>query len=203
MAIAFDYGGVISLYQEREAMMDMANIAGIDPSLMERLYWDNRPILDQGLVDGIEFYKNILADVGVFADNDALEKMVSRDLESWSRINVKTEELIRDLKNSGLKTAVLSNISKDFLTRIKGTLPVFDLFDAAVFSCNVDAVKPEEKIYRILLAQLGCKADELVFFDDVEVNVKAALNLGIQASLWKGPEAARKELEMLCAGRFG
>ena len=184
-------------------MKDMADLAGLDVSLMDRIYWDNRPIYDQGLVDGKEFFKNILADVGIFADPDLLEKLVDRDMESWSHVNPKTEALIRDLKEAGFKTAVLSNIVKEFVERIKGTLPVFDLFDTAVYSCDVGAVKPEEKIYRILLSQLDCKAEELVFFDDVNTNVTAARNLGIQAFLWKGPEAARKELEVLGAGRFG
>ena len=78
-AAAFDYGGVISLYQDKEAMKDMADIVGIDPFLFERIYWENRPILDQGLVEGIEFFKNILANVGVFADPDSLEKILCRE----------------------------------------------------------------------------------------------------------------------------
>ena len=201
--MAFDYGGVVSFFQDGQAMKDMADMAGIDVSLMERIYWDNRPIYDQGLVNGTEFFKNILAHVGVFIDPDLLEKLLNRDMESWSHVNPKTEELIRDLKKAGFKTAALSNMVKDFLDRFRETLPVFGLFDTAVYSCDVDAVKPEEKIYRILLSQLGCKAEELIFFDDTEPNVTAARSLGIQAFLWKGPEAARKELEILGAGRFG
>ena len=202
-AIVFDYGGVIAFFQDADAMNEMANIAGIDASLMSRIYWDNRSIYDQGIVDGIDFFKNILADVGVFPDSDLLEHLITRDVESWSHINPETEELIRDLKSSGFKIGVLSNIIKEFLKRKKETLPVFNLIDTAVFSCDVGCVKPEPKIYRILLSQLECKAEECIFFDDFELNVKAARSLGIQALLWKNPCEARKELEILCAGHFG
>jgi len=34
-AVAFDYGGVISFFQDEEAVKDMADLAGIDVSLMK------------------------------------------------------------------------------------------------------------------------------------------------------------------------
>ena len=196
-AVAFDYGGVIAFFQNTQAMKEMADLAGIDESLMKKIYWDNRSIYDQGLVDGIGFFKNILIDVGIFADPDLLEKLIVCDIESWSRVNPESEELIRELKTSGIKLGVLSNIVQDFLDRIKETLPVFRLMDTNVFSCEVGRVKPDKKIYEILLSRLGCEADELVYFDDMELNVNAALALGIHAFLWESPEKARKELELL------
>jgi len=196
-AVAFDYGGVVSFFQDEEAQKDLAKLAGIDVSLMRRIYWDNRPVYDRGLVDGKEYFRNILAGVGVIACPELLEKLVERDMESWSHVNPKTEQLMKDLKASGFKVAVLSNMIQDFLDRIKDTLPVLTLPDVAVYSCEVDTVKPEEKIYRLLLSRLDCKAQELVFFDDREVNVEAARALGIHAFLWKGPQAARSDMEAL------
>jgi len=196
-AVVFDYGGVIAFFQDDKAMEDMANLAGTDTALMKRIYWDNRSIYDQGLVDGADFFKNILADAGVFADPDLLERLIARDMKSWSRVNPDSEKLIRDLKAAGLKIGILSNIVTDFLVRIKKTLPVFDLVDTAVFSCDTGCVKPEAKIYRILLSKLGLEAEQCVFFDDLEINVKAAEALGIKSFLWKNPAQARKELEAL------
>ena len=194
-AVAFDYGGVIAFFQDNQAIQDLANLAGIDASLMRKIYWDNRSIYDEGLVDGYNFFKNILADVGVFADQDLLEKLVITDIESWAHVNPKSEELVRELKGRGVKIGMLSNIVPDFLNRIKERLPVFALMDCAVFSCDAGMVKPDKKIYQLLLSRLGCQADELVFFDDLDANVKAALDLGIHAFLWKSPEEGRKELE--------
>ena len=202
-AVAFDYGGVIAFFQDAQAMQDMADLAGIDASLMSKIYWDNRSIYDQGLVDGNGFFKSILADIGIFADPDLLEKLIVRDVESWSHINPESEELVRDLRASGIKLGVLSNIVKDFLDRVKENLTVFNLFDVAVFSCDVGWVKPEAKIYQILLSQLDCKAEELVYFDDMELNVKAAHALGINAFIWKDAEEARRELETLGINRIG
>jgi putative hydrolase of the HAD superfamily len=201
-AVAFDYGGVISLPQDENAMRDLASIAGIDSILMGRIYWDNRQIYDRGLVNGKEYFKNILADVGIFPDDPAIEEMVSRDVKSWSRINAETERLMRDIKKAGLKVGILSNMVQPFLDTVRETIPVFLIPDGAVFSCEVDTVKPEKKIYELLLSALDCDADELVFFDDTEINVAAAEKLGIRAFLWHDTAAARRELEVLCAGRL-
>jgi putative hydrolase of the HAD superfamily len=196
-AVAFDYGGVISLPQEEKDMEGLAALAGIDAALMRRIYWDNRPIYDQGLVNGEEYFKNILADVGVFPDPELIRSLVDKDVQSWSRINPVTEKLMEELKAGGLKIGILSNMVKDFLDRNRNTLPVFTIPDTMVFSCDVDAVKPEERIYRILLDRLGCPAEELVFFDDLELNVSAARKLGIEGIVWKGADHAREQLQSL------
>jgi putative hydrolase of the HAD superfamily len=196
-AVAFDYGGVISLPQEEKDMEDLAALAGIEPALMRRIYWDNRPIYDQGLVSGEAYFKNILADVGVFPDSELIKSLVDRDVQGWSRINPATEKLMEELKAGGLKIGILSNMVKDFLDRNRNALHAFSIPHTLIFSCDVDAVKPEERIYRILLDRLGCKAEELVFFDDLEINVSAARKLGIEGIVWKDPDHAREQLCVL------
>jgi putative hydrolase of the HAD superfamily len=201
-AVAFDYGGVISLPQDENTMRDLASLAGIDADLMRRIYWDNRQIYDRGLVSGGEYFKNILADVGIFPDNTVIEEMIQRDVQSWSRINAGTERLMNDIKKAGLKVGILSNMVQPFLDTVREALPVFLISDGSVYSCEVDTVKPERKIYELLLSVLDCEAGELVFFDDTEINVSAAEKLGIHAFLWQDAAAARRELELLCAGRL-
>ncbi|MDR0598568.1 MAG: HAD family phosphatase [Treponema sp.] len=194
-AAAFDFGGVISLPQDEQAMDDMARAAGIETSLMRRLYWGGRSRYDQGLLSGEEYFRDILTGAGIVPPPGTLGKLVTRDLESWSRVNPQTEKLIRDLKAAGLTTAVLSNMPREFADRVAGTLPVLALPDVRVYSCDAGAVKPGEAIYRILLSRLGIEAEELAFFDDLEANVASARTLGIAAFLWEGPEKAREELE--------
>jgi putative hydrolase of the HAD superfamily len=196
-AVAFDYGGVISWSMEEKDMEDIAALAGVGADLMKRIYWDNRIITDQGLVGAEEYFRNILADVGVFPDPHTISLLVNRDIESWSRINPATEKLMKDLKGAGFRIGILSNMIKAFLDKNRETMPVFKIPEAMIFSCDVNAVKPEEKIYRILLDRLGCEAGEMIFFDDVEINVEAARKLGIEAFVWKDADLAREQLKVL------
>ena len=55
-------------------------------------------------------------------------------------------------------------------------------------------MKPEEKIYRILLDRFHLNPEECVFIDDFEVNVKGARDVGMNAVLFTGPEEAKKAL---------
>lgn len=183
-------------------MRELASLAGIESMLMQRLYWENRPAYDQGLVGGRDYFRNMLAGAGVFPDPSVIDQMVECDVQSWSRINPETERLMNDVKKAGLKLGMLSNMIQPFLDRARTDIPVFGLPDGAVFSCEVNTIKPEKKIYELLLGALGCGAEELVFFDDARVNVAAAAELGIHAFFWNGPADARRELELLCAGRL-
>jgi putative hydrolase of the HAD superfamily len=200
---AFDYGGVISFFQDGEVIKDMANLAGIDTALMGRIYWEGRPLYDKGMVSGKDYFKDILAGVGVFADPELQEKLLARDNEGWSHVNPKTEQLMNDLKEAGYTVAVISNIGRELLDDLQETLPVFKIPDVAVYSCEVQMVKPEEDIFRLFLSRLDCNAEEVVYFDDRKENVEAALTLGMQAFAWNGPEKARKSMEVLGAGKFG
>jgi HAD superfamily hydrolase (TIGR01509 family) len=76
-------------------------------------------------------------------------------------------------------------------------IPVFGELDAAVFSCEVNEIKPERRIYEILRERLGCEFGEIVFFDDVPVNVEKAAELGIRAFLWQGAAEAREALKKI------
>ena len=55
-------------------------------------------------------------------------------------------------------------------------------------------VKPEPRIYGILLDRFGLKADECVFIDDFEVNVQGARDVGMESFVFRGPEDAKTRL---------
>ena len=60
-------------------------------------------------------------------------------------------------------------------------------FTRRFFSCDLRAVKPEPAAYRVVLARLGARPGEVVFFDDRPANVAAAAEMGIDARLFEDP----------------
>jgi len=92
-------------------------------------------------------------------------------------------ELIRSLKRSGLKTALLSN-SWGSGGYPRDLFP--DLFDVVVIS-EVGMRKPEERIFRHTAQLLGLEPNECVFLDDIEANITAAQALGIVGLLHEEP----------------
>jgi putative hydrolase of the HAD superfamily len=193
-AVVFDYGRVISFSPKDEEMEELAALAGLDRKTLEDLMWPYRGDYDRGLVSCKDYYKDILARAGVHPGDPAIERMAALDTAGWTRINPATVKLMEDIKGAGLKLGILSNMPHEFLAMARERFPVFTLPDAGIFSCELGLIKPEEPIYRALLAALGREPEELVFFDDIPVNVDAALALGIRAFLWRDAETARKTL---------
>lgn len=196
-AVIFDYGNVISLPQEGNSMDQLATIAGLDRAAMEKIVWENRDPYDRGLLSGKEYYRTMLATVGVELDTNAMEQLVRADLESWARLNPETVNLIEDLQQRGLRTGILSNMPKDFLVLARERFPLFKKIEVGIFSCDVGYNKPERPIYEVLLKNLGIPAERTVFFDDIPANVEGGRALGIQAFLWKNPETAKDDLRQM------
>jgi len=78
---------------------------------------------------------------------------------------------------------VLSNMSREFIDFLR-RFPVYGLFDGEVVSCEEHTVKPEPRIYEILLERYGLTPSETLFIDDREANIEAAAALGIHGFLF-------------------
>ena len=56
-------------------------------------------------------------------------------------------------------------------------------FDTKTFSCFLGTFKPDERMYRHALQQMGLPPEQTVFVDDSVVNLDGAVKCGIQAVL--------------------
>jgi putative hydrolase of the HAD superfamily len=201
--VAFDFGSVISLPPPPEVREEIAAMAGIPVETLAELDRKHRIEYDRGTFDGQAYYRFLLSLAGVFPDDPALAKIAGIDQGGWKTMNPGTLALMEDIKKAGFRLGILSNMPYDFLAWGRAHIPVFTGVDAAVFSCELKAVKPEPAIYEELKNRLGCGYGEIVFFDDLLDNINAAKNLGIQALLWTGPEAARAALKKIDPGFAG
>lgn len=64
-----------------------------------------------------------------------------------------------------------------------------------VVSAEVHCVKPEPKIYELLLEKYHLQPEETVFIDDLEDNLEAARKLGIQTIHFTDVDSVRKQFE--------
>jgi len=187
--VVFDYGGVICFTPTPEMRTELVRLSGLSAEVLWDLDRKYRGEWDRGTYDGIGHYRFMLAKAGVSLGVDSLARIARADIESWSHINPDTFRLMRDIKAAGLRLGILSNIPRDFP---RDGVPVFAEADIAVYSCDLGIIKPEAGIYENLVKKAGCMYEEIVFFDDKVDNVNKARELGIQAFLWEGADAARK-----------
>ena len=88
------------------------------------------------------------------------------------------DELVFDLKKRGYGIYLLSNAS--VMQKVYWpTILCAKYFDGTVVSADEHVMKPDEKIYTILLERYGLKASECIYIDDREENVSTAGRLGM------------------------
>ncbi|MDR0376243.1 MAG: HAD family phosphatase [Spirochaetaceae bacterium] len=193
-AVVFDYGKVICHPPEDGVMEKLAALAGVSRPDFESLVWKLRPPYDRGVVTGPEYYQRILAAAGRPADAALAGTLHRIDTDGWKVLNEETVRLMEDIKAAGFMLGILSNMPYDFLDMARKTYPVFSLPHVGIFSCETGFVKPEPAIYQALTSALDCAPGEIVFFDDMPVNVGGAADAGIRAFLWQDAGTARNLL---------
>ena len=70
-------------------------------------------------------------------------------------------------------------------------------FDGVVVSGEEGVIKPDPRIFRVLLDRYRITPGEAVFIDDNPGNAAAAAALGIHGIHFRSPELLRRELEAL------
>ena len=108
-----------------------------------------------------------------------------------------TVEIVRELKARGVPLYGLTNWSSETFPSQRTRFPFLEWFDGIVVSGNEGVIKPDARIFRIVLERYGIAADEAVFIDDNPLNAKAAAELGIHGIAFESPEQLRRELASL------
>jgi putative hydrolase of the HAD superfamily len=193
-AVVFDYGIVLTGPPDAAAWASMLRITGLPEERFEPLYWANRPALDEGKLIGIGYWQKFLRDAGLPPDQAMAEELNLWDARLWTVQNPVMVDWQLAVKQRGLLTAILSNISDNVLEIIEREFAWIHRFDVLVWSYQFGAVKPDPSIYRHTLAELGTQPEETLFIDDKRPNVEAARALGIQAIEYSSVEHLRKEL---------
>jgi epoxide hydrolase-like predicted phosphatase len=118
--------------------------------------------------------------------------------ESNEAIYIRPEmvEYIVELKKT-YKIALLSNFTVGLQSFLQDVFRIYHLFDVIVSSYDVKMRKPDPEIYKYTLDQLGVKAEEAVFIDDLIENVEAAEKLGIKSIIFKDSKQCMEELDLI------
>lgn len=77
------------------------------------------------------------------------------------------------------RTALVSNTSEFHYTQSLQQVPVLHLLEKHYTSYTLKALKPEQKFYERVLADLRCSAHKVVFIDDMPQNVDGACTAGM------------------------
>ena len=179
--IVFDLGNVLVKWVPENFIKDYSEEEK-ELFRKEIYYSENWLRLDRGELSEDELWKLICGRVPeqYYAD---VKKLI-RWYDMSSQIEG-IEDLVRRLKNQGVKLYILSNTSKVFY-RYKELFPVIKLFDGAFISADHGVLKPDKQIFRLFCEKFSIIPSECVFIDDTAVNVKSATEMGFAGIVFSG-----------------
>jgi 2-haloacid dehalogenase len=109
-----------------------------------------------------------------------------------------TVEILETLKRTSVPLYALTNWSAETFPPQRERFDFLALFDGIVVSGEEGVIKPDPRIFRVLLDRYRIPAETAVFIDDNPANAQAASALGMHGIHFRSPAALRDEL-----GRLG
>ncbi|TDO48608.1 2-haloacid dehalogenase [Kribbella sp. VKM Ac-2527] len=105
-----------------------------------------------------------------------------------------TAEVLTELQGHGIPTYALTNFSAEKWAVAKEAFAILRTFDGEVVSGHEQTIKPDEKIYRILLDRFDLDPARTFYTDDMQYNVDGARAAGLDAELFTNAATLRAHL---------
>lgn len=190
-AIIFDFGGVVATVDRSllvQFMMDTFPISQEEAYLILQKWASH--LRHEG--DEMEFWNRYAHSLNRELQDDWLTEFKCVQATALHAIP-ETISAIRQLKQQGYWVGLLSNVTQQHADIIH-SLGYYSLFNPLLLSCEMGVRKPDPRAYQMLLEQLPVSAEEVLFIDDLNANVKAAEKLGIHGIHFTHPEKLKEEL---------
>ncbi|HEU5318986.1 MAG TPA: HAD family phosphatase [Chloroflexota bacterium] len=194
----FDVGGVLITNQMAHVWRDVLETLQLDEPTFRAAWREMGILLGNGQIEEDEFWRRFVERTGA---KGALpeESLFVREYGKRWEVQQPVLDLVGRLKERGLKTAVLSNTIATHVGHNRAR-KLYDPFDVQVFSNEVGISKPDPAIYRrcLELLDLSERPEAAFFVDDLEGNVVAAREVGLNGILFTG--AAQLYEDVRCLG---
>jgi putative hydrolase of the HAD superfamily len=131
---------------------------------------------DEEIAQFREYYAIVLGELELDTSAVTIEKLASAEIEQQPF--PETRRTLEELHRAGMRLGIVSNAWPS-LERTYGSLGLRDFFDAFVISSKLGCLKPDPRIYRAAVEQIGVEPKSILFVDDDEEYVRAAESLGM------------------------
>ncbi|MGH9545825.1 MAG: HAD family hydrolase [Terriglobales bacterium] len=196
-AVILDYGEVLCYPPTAEEWARMAAVFDLDPQIFRKLWGRDRLVYDRGDISYEGYWSKLAAEASVNLMPEQLEKVGLWDLEMWGHVNPAMVDWTEQLRLSGIKVGLLSNMPIEMIGYSRRNFAWLKDFDHTTFSADVRLVKPEPAIYEHSLQGVGVEATEALFLDDKEANVLGAREVGMRALRFQSIDQLRNDLKRL------
>jgi putative hydrolase of the HAD superfamily len=195
-AVLFDLFGTLvdnfSRASYESVLADMALVVGVPREDFVRLWFETYQERNTGIHPTPQFSLRFIC---MELDIDVTEEQIQRAAHirlDYSRSALEpradTIDTIKQLKAANIKTALISDCTGD-IPMVWESTKFAGILDATVFSCEVNAKKPDPAIYRAATERLGVNPGECLFVGDGgSEELSGARQLGMTAVLIRDPD---------------
>ena len=106
-------------------------------------------------------------------------------------------DILRELKGRSVPLYALTNWSAETFVSQRARFPFLGLFDGIIVSGEERLIKPDVRIFDLLVKRYGLDPKRTVFIDDVAENTQAASSIGIHSVQFTDADALRAALRVL------
>jgi len=190
--IFFDLGNVLVFFSHPKMYRQIAECTGLPEHAIRKILVDEKiqQYYESGQIDTAHLNEIFKSHSPKSFDQHALLAAAS-DIFSP---NTSVFPLVEELKHRGLRLVLLSNTSECHYNRVHAQYPILKLFDDAVLSYKVGALKPSEIIFLHALSKAECDLKHCFYIDDIAEYVLVARKVGLDSEIYTGVPALKKAL---------
>ena len=177
--LVFDMGNVLIEWNSEKILQAITDDIKLQNLLRKEVFETSLWVqTDEGVKTREEMMEIVTAKIGEEYRNEITQ--LSRYWYKYVDVYTKVQDRIIELSKNGYNIYILSNTAYTFYDLVKeGYLPVTSIAKGIVLSCEERVLKPNEKIYNILLERYNLDPHNTMFFDDLPENIWGAARCGI------------------------
>ena len=172
--LVFDMGNVLIEWNSEKILQAITDDIKLQNLLRKEVFETGLWVqTDEGVKTREEMIEIVTAKIGEEYRNEITQ--LSRYWYKYVAVYTKVQDRIIELSKNGYNIYILSNTAYTFYDLVKeGYLPVTSIAKGIVLSCEERVLKPNEKIYNILLERYNLDPHDTMFFDDLPENIWGA-----------------------------
>jgi len=198
MIALWDLGNVVVQWNPDKIMqmLDMSaeRAALVRSELIESSLW-----LD--LDRGVTTESDVASHLAATTDLQQEEVLHCCDTVRESLVDLqRSVDMLHRFSKASIPMYVLSNMSTVNYEYLR-TRPYFDLFEGIVVSAQEKLLKPDLKLFQVVLDRYNLDAQDMVFIDDSLANIEAAQSMGMQGVHFKRSDDCYAKIESFFSGK--
>lgn len=192
--IIFDLGGVYFTDGTKNAINEISNTFNIPTEKVHNVLLGELGIQYRiSKINEKEFWEKAQALWGTNQDYKLLTKIWAEGHKPITG----TVDIIKQLNKNGYEVLFLSNNIAERVNYLEEKYHFKQNFKDGIFSHIAKIVKPNIKIYELVLEKTKSKPEEIIYIDDKKKFLEPAKKLGVHVIQFKDVEQLKQDLEKL------